>query len=124
MYNSLIVSHFTKPKFTGEIEAAEVTLSVGNSVCGDKLEVQIETKDNVFSNVAYQAWGCATSVAAGDIFCDSIYGKKLEDIAKRDCCTISSMLGELEPSQCHCVDIMTELHKQLFDFIKKVKEHE
>jgi len=107
------MTHFTDPTFVGNIDSPEVEIIVGNSVCGDRIEVQLIVQGTVISDVSFRAWGCATSVATGDIFCNSVKGEKFEEIALRDRDYFSKMLGELEPSQRHCIDIMEELHTKL-----------
>ncbi|MFT7681751.1 MAG: nitrogen fixation NifU-like protein [Moritella dasanensis] len=112
MYSDLICDHFTDPTYAGNIDAVELEFIVGNSVCGDRIEVQAKTQDGVVSDIAYRAWGCATSVATGDIFCCAIKGVAIDEIEARDNDCYIQMLGELEPSQKHCIKIMEELHLQ------------
>jgi nitrogen fixation NifU-like protein len=52
-------------------------------------------------------------VATANIFCTSIHGQTIASIIKRSSSEIAQMLGELEPSQYHCLDILHELHQQL-----------
>lgn len=118
MYSHLIVEHFTSPSFVGDIDGPSQEFEIGNSVCGDRIRVQLCHDGELINKVAFRAWGCATSVATADIFCESILDKNISDIASRDQQYIDSMLGELEPSQYHCVHILHELHERLVDKIK------
>jgi len=113
MYSELIIDHFTDPGFVGDIESPALEFEIGNSVCGDRIRVQVNLADDVVDAIAYRAWGCATSVATGDIFCESAKGQTLSAIAARTEGDIEAMLGELEPSQHHCVQILVELHQSL-----------
>lgn len=113
MYSDLIVDHFTAPDFVGDIENPQLEFEIGNSVCGDRIRVQVNTAEGVVTDIAYRAWGCATSVATGDIFCESVKHTSLSDLISRCEHEIGEMLGELEPSQQHCIHILNELHQTL-----------
>jgi len=117
MYNDLIVEHFTSPSYVGDIDTPDLEYELGNSVCGDRIRIHVKTTDGFITDIAFRAWGCATSVATADIFCNSVKGQSLEDINKRESQNIASMLGELEPSQYHCLDILKELHSSLLSEI-------
>lgn len=113
MYSELIADHFMDPGFVGDVENPALEFEIGNSVCGDRIRVQAAVTDGNISEIAYRAWGCATSVATGDIFCESVKDTALAEVASRTPEQIEAMLGELEPSQHHCVQILTEMHQSL-----------
>lgn len=113
MYNDIIVEHFSDPKHVGDLEAPDVEYQTGNPVCGDRLRIQLRLTGDTVSAACFRAWGCATSVATGDIFCESILGQPLTAIAQRTAADWSPLLGELAPAQQHCLDILAELHHTL-----------
>lgn len=113
MYNDLIVENFVDPEFVGDIDQPDLEFELGNSVCGDRIKIQVKIANYIIEEIAFRAWGCATSVATANIFCRSAKGATLENISNRDEKSIEAMLGELEPSQHHCVNILLELHKKL-----------
>ncbi len=113
MYNDIIIENFSDPQHVGDLESADIELEVGNSVCGDRIRVQILLDDNKISNALFRAWGCATSVATANIFCDSLLNQSLDSVCQRDVEYKQQMLGELSPSQHHCMDILNELHQLL-----------
>lgn len=115
MYSDLIVTHFTEPTFVGDLDSYDIEYEIGNSVCGDRIRIQVALFEGAIINIAFRAWGCATSVATADIFCNSVKGATLEAIASRDDSAIEMMLGELEPSQRHCINILSELHQKLVE---------
>jgi nitrogen fixation NifU-like protein len=61
----------------------------------------------------FQAWGCATSIATANIFCSLINGNEIEMVVNYDRSELDTILGKLEPSQHHCLDILHELHDKL-----------
>lgn len=112
MYSDLIVENFSNPTYVGDLERYQHQIEVGNPVCGDRIRVQV-WMDGAVKDVAFRAWGCATSVAAANIFCASIINQDLALIAARTNADVAAMLGELAPEQRHCIDIMQELHRKL-----------
>lgn len=113
MYNDIIIKNFSEPEYSGEIQNPHFEFEVGNSVCGDRIRVQIEMDGEKITKGVFRAWGCATSVATANIFCSLINANTIETIVNRDTSEIDKLLGELEPSQHHCLDILHELHNKL-----------
>jgi nitrogen fixation NifU-like protein len=113
MYNDIVIANFSDPEHSGEIQNPHLELEVGNSVCGDRIRIQIEMEGNRITKGVFRAWGCATSVATANIFCSLINGNEIETIVNCARSDLDTMLGKLEPSQHHCLDILHELHDQL-----------
>ncbi|MBE8966701.1 iron-sulfur cluster assembly scaffold protein [Nostocales cyanobacterium LEGE 12452] len=120
MYNDIIIKNFSEPEHSGEIQNPHLEFEVGNSVCGDRIRVQIVIDGEKIVKGLFRAWGCATSVATANIFCSLINGNTIEKIVTRDKSELEKMLGELEPSQYHCLDILYELHSQLKISVEEV----
>lgn len=115
MYNDIIVENFSDPQNTGELESPDIEFEIGNPVCGDRIRVNIKMNGNEVEKALFRAWGCATSVATANIFCSSVKDQSIESIGSREKSEIESFLGELEPSQFHCVTILEELHAKLVE---------
>ena len=113
MFNEIVVQNFLEPIYSGEIENPQIEYEIGNTVCGDRIKIQILIQNGIISRGVFRAWGCATSVATANIFCSSISGSNLKDIFCRSRSEISKMIGDLEPSQYHCLDLLNELHIKL-----------
>ena len=113
MYNDIIIENFSDPQHSGEINSCDYEYEIGNPVCGDRIRVQLNVKDEQIENVAFRAWGCATSIATANLFCASIINTPINSIAQRNENEMEQMLGELEPSQQHCVHILVGLHEKL-----------
>lgn len=113
MYNDTIIENFTNPHNTGEIDSCDYEYEIGNPVCGDRIRVQLEMNGEHIEKAVFRAWGCATSIATANIFCTSIMHTPFNEIAHRDEQAMKRMLGELEPSQQHCLHILEGLHQEL-----------
>lgn len=113
MFNDIIVENFSSPRFAEELPHADLTLELGNPVCGDRIQVQLQLAGGVISKARYQAWGCATSLATGNIFCGFVDAKPLALVLDTPAGAMADMLGELEPSQHHCLEMLRALFAQL-----------
>ena len=113
MFNDIIVANFSNPGYAEELPSADLTLELGNPVCGDRMRVQLQLADGIVRKARYQAWGCATSLATGNVFCGFLDAKPLAAVQCVSPAQIASMLGELEPSQHHCLDMLRALFGQL-----------
>lgn len=113
MYNDIIIANFSDSAYSGELQNPHLELEVGNSVCGDRIQIQIEIEGDLIAKGVFRAWGCATSIATANIFCSLINGQVIDTVVNFDRSELNTMLGKLEPSQHHCLDILHELHEQL-----------
>lgn len=113
MFNDIIVRHFSNPTHAGELADASRSIELGNPVCGDRIRVEIRLDGDRIAAARYQAWGCATSLATGNAFCAHIEDKSLGEAAGASPATIEALLGELEPSQMHCLEMLRALFAQL-----------
>lgn len=119
MFNDIIVQNFSDPQFAAEIDDANATLELGNPVCGDRIKVQLKVQDGKIEKARYQAWGCATSLATGNVFCAQVDGMPVAEVQSLTAEKIDQMLGELEPSQHHCLEMLRALFGQLNQSVAK-----
>lgn len=114
MFTPLIVEHFSNPRYVGELDAPNIEFEVGNSVCGDRIFVSMQlTHDAVVSDMRFKAYGCATSIATGSLFCEAVIHRPLDAALRLSPAQQRALLGELEPSQMHCRDLLEQLFAQL-----------
>ncbi len=113
MFNETIVENFTNPCFQGELESAAVQLRIGNPVCGDRMVITLATDAGLVRQARFQAWGCATSIATANVFCRYISGRPLAQVQAVEPREIDGLLGELDPAQRHCRDMLHDLFGQL-----------
>ncbi|HTG71063.1 MAG TPA: iron-sulfur cluster assembly scaffold protein [Candidatus Udaeobacter sp.] len=109
MYNAIISEHFMSPRNIGELEMPDERIKIGNPICGDTIHVGIELKEDLIFDIKYKAYGCAASIATASIFSEYVKGKTLQQIRDTPLADKETMLGELEPNQMHCYEILLEL---------------
>lgn len=113
MFNDIIAANFANPTFAAELGDANLELELGNPVCGDRIKVQLKLVDDRIQTIRYQAWGCATSLATGNIFCAYANNQPLARVLSTPPDVIEQMLGELDPSQRHCMEMLKALFAQM-----------
>lgn len=124
MFNEIIVRNFSDPQFAAELDEATASIELGNPVCGDRIRVQLELADGHVQRARYQAWGCATSLATGNVFCAHINGRPLKALTETPVSAIDSMLGEIEPSQHHCLEMLHGLFTRLKEVHSRASHEE
>ena len=114
MYNSIIVENFSNPCHSGKVTFPNFSIELGNPICGDKIIVQgIISSNQVITESKFQAWGCATTIATANIFCQYLLDKSLDTIRDTKTKKINELLGDLEPSQFHCLEMLRELFQKV-----------
>lgn len=105
MFNDIICEHFMKPRNIGELENPDYVVEIGNPICGDTIHMFLQVEEKRIINVSYKAYGCSTSIATASIISEIIKGKEFEELASITRDEVIEWLGDLEPSQYHCIDI-------------------
>jgi nitrogen fixation protein NifU and related proteins len=116
MYNSVIVENFSNPFHSGKLTSPDFSIEIQDPVCGDRMIIQgMLSHDKVVEQVKFQAWGCATSIAAANIFCGCLLNKTLEEIRVTPAEKIETLLGDLDPSQYHCLLMLKDLFQKAWE---------
>ena len=114
MYNSIVVENFSNPCHSGKVASPDFSIELGNPVCGDKIIIQgALSNSQVITKSKFQAWGCATTIATANIFCGYLLNKTLDVICGTEKEIIDELLGDLEPSQHHCLEMLKELFQKV-----------
>ncbi len=103
LYRELILDHYQHPHNHGEIPDADITYEDSNPLCGDKIRIDIKTKNNIVTDVKFNGKGCAVSQASASMLTDELIGKSIEEIRKMDKQFVLDMLGiPLGPTRIKC----------------------
>lgn len=119
MFNDIICEHFMNPKNVGEIENPDYVVEIGNPICGDTVHMFLKVKKQQITEVAFLAYGCSTSIATASIVSEVIKNKRLEELSSFTREEVAVWLGELEPTQIHCIDIGMSILTQCSNPTKK-----
>lgn len=114
MYNEIVSSHFMNPLNVGELDSPDEIVKIGNAVCGDTIVMHLALgEDGTIKEVRYRAYGCAVSIATASIASEYFTGHNVAALSSTPNETLAALLGELEPNQKHCVDILLELRMRI-----------
>ncbi len=79
LYQEIIIDHNNNPRNHREIFSATSQAMGFNPLCGDKLTVYLQIKDNVISDIAFLGCGCAISQASASLMTDALQGKSVTE---------------------------------------------
>lgn len=119
MFNDIICDHFMNPRNIGELPDADCVIEISNPICGDTVHMYLKLNNDIITNVAYRAYGCSTSIATASIVSERITDMPKDKIPSITRDEVEEWLGELEPSQLHCVDIALNILSQCANPTKK-----
>lgn len=108
--NPTLVDHFMNPRNSGTLEVFDISVKIGNPVCGDTVEMDIRLDEAaVVDEVRYRAYGCSASLATASLLSEFIKGKNAVMLAAVSGEDIAILIGELAPRERHCRDFASEI---------------
>lgn len=78
-YNELVIDHCTNPRNVGEIDNADGFAHLGDSSCGDWMNLWIKVDSGKIADIKFLLSGCAGAVATSSMTTVLAKGKTLED---------------------------------------------
>lgn len=110
IYREIILDHFKNPRNFGKIRKPSASFSLYNSACGDKIEIDIKTKDKNIEDIKFRGEGCAISLASASMLTEKVIGKNIGEIKNLDTEDILKMLGiTLTPTRLKCALLPLEV---------------
>lgn len=82
LYQELIIDHGTSPRNFTVIVNPSTQEEGFNPLCGDKIIVFLEIKDNSIVNATFQGQGCAISTASASIMTEVLIGTTTQQAIK------------------------------------------
>ena len=93
IYREHIIDHYKKPRNFGALEQWTHHGKEINPVCGDNLEVFINTKNKKIADIKFRGKGCAISIAAMSLLTAHVRGKSIAEIQEIKKETVLNLLG-------------------------------
>ena len=81
LYRDVIVDHNRRPRNFGRLAGANHSAEGNNPLCGDKLHVFIEMKDDVVNDIRFEGTGCAISTASASLMSEAVKGRSRAQVA-------------------------------------------
>ncbi|MBM3234332.1 iron-sulfur cluster assembly scaffold protein [Candidatus Pacearchaeota archaeon] len=129
-YSKKVMENFLHPRNMGKIENADGVGKVGNSVCGDILNLYIKVgKKKIrgklieyIKDIKFQTLGCGAAIAVSSMITQLAKGKTLEEAEKISNKDIVHELEGLPPVKYHCSLLGADaLHLAIKDYLSKNK---
>jgi len=102
LYSEKVMEHFKNPRNVGEIENPDGVGRVGDSICGDVMELYIKVKDGIIVDAKFKTFGCAAAVATSSMVTEMVKGKSVEEALKISNKAVVEALDGLPPAKVHC----------------------
>ena len=101
-----ILDHYKYPRNQGKLEDPDISHEEGNPICGDKVRLEINLKDNIIKDIKFTGKGCTISQAAASMLTEMIINKDLEHIKSITPEQMLKMLNvEISPVRYKCATL-------------------
>ena len=77
LYQEVILDHTKNPRNYGKLEATIHQAEGNNPLCGDRIIVYLNVKNNSVKDISFQGSGCAISKASASIMTTLLKGKTI-----------------------------------------------
>ncbi len=139
-YSKKVMEHFLHPKNVGRIKNPSGVGKIGNSVCGDIMEMMLKVSRKqvagnresrearsgsarqtaVITDAKFQTFGCGAAVATSSIVTEMVKGKTMAEAKKLTPEKVDKSLGNLPVMKKHCARLaINALKKAIEDYEKK-----
>ena len=91
LYQSIILERGRNPRHMHRLDPCDACASGDNPLCGDQVEVRVNfAADATVAEAAFEARGCAISMASADLMAEAVRGRDADAIR-----TLAAAFGEL-----------------------------
>jgi len=122
IYRQQILDHYKHPQNFGHLSNADVSITLFNSACGDKIimELKFGNDKKTIKNIGFLGEGCAVSQASASLLTEHVRGMVKEKVMKLTVNNIGDLLHTtLTPSRVKCALLPLEaLQKCILEWEK------
>jgi nitrogen fixation NifU-like protein len=79
LYQEVVVDHSRRPRNFRKLDHPDQTVTGLNPLCGDKLTLYVQFKDQVIEDISFEGSGCAISKASASLMTSILKGKTKAD---------------------------------------------
>ena len=86
LYQDVILEHSRHPRHQRRLEPFDGAAKGDNPMCGDRVEVRVRLAGGQIAEAAFEARGCAISVASADLMAEAVAGRapaEVHDLSQR-----------------------------------------
>jgi NifU-like protein involved in Fe-S cluster formation len=118
MYSLAVLDHFQNPRNAGTLDAAAVTVSVENPVCGDILELSVRMESGRIAEARFRTRGCVTALACSSLLTELLRGKTPAEARAITPEQLSEQLGGLPQATFHAAQLARDAVQALLPKIQ------
>ena len=82
LYQEIILDHSRNPRNSGKLETVTGEAKGNNPLCGDRVTVYVELEGGKIVDAAFEARGCAISIASASMMTEHLKGLTIEEAEK------------------------------------------
>ncbi len=80
LYSAEIRQHGRTPGHAQRPDGFDASAKGDNPMCGDRVEVRVRCDDGRIAETAFEARGCAISIASADLMADAVAGRSPDEV--------------------------------------------
>jgi nitrogen fixation NifU-like protein len=113
--NPKLIDHFMNPRNVGTLDRPDLSVRIGNPVCGDTAEIDLRLADGAttIAAVCYRAYGCSASIATVSLLSEYLTGRNAAALHQVAVADIDELIGDLAPRERHCREFAREIIRHL-----------
>jgi nitrogen fixation protein NifU and related proteins len=103
LYSDVLLEHFRNPRNFGSLADPDISYEAFNPLCGDRIRIELEMRDDTVHAARFKGDGCAISIASASMLTELIVGSKITDdeiIPTEQ--LLSSLKSDLPPARIKC----------------------
>ncbi len=94
LYQEVILDHFRNPRCKGCLENAHAAAALYNPLCGDQIDLSINVRAGVITEIGFAGHGCSISQASASMMSELLKGKTVDESRRLSDLFRSMMRGE------------------------------
>jgi nitrogen fixation NifU-like protein len=123
IYREKILEEYRHPKNFGRLQKPDASFEANNSVCGDKIGVEIkkgkaENGERKIEDIKFWGEGCAIAISAASMLTEKVKGMGVEEVKRLGYEDIKKMLGiKLSPVRAKCALLPLEVLQKVVSLL-------
>jgi len=115
IYQAIILDHYNNPRNWGVLKNPSKSVTVDNPLCGDRIRLDIDLKNDIVHDVKFSGEGCAISKAAASLLSEYMKKKDTKLLINLDKAFMIKLIGiEVGVNRLKCLLLPLEaLHQAL-----------
>lgn len=107
-YPAPVNQRFLSVQFAGAVARPDARGAAASFVCGAALEISIEIENETVLAARFKAAGCGFLMAAADVLCEKVQGRKIREINQVSDLIVSE-IGDFQGARGHCLELCAEV---------------